>query len=116
MMKRHTVKELQSMIADHSASSQEIFKLYNNRIRAMNDSINAFISIESDEYLSSEKKADSEINGVPYALKDIFCSEGDQTTCGSKMLSNFVSPYDACLLYTSPSPRDLSTSRMPSSA
>ena len=40
MMKRHTVKELQSMIADHSASSQEIYKLYNNRIRAMNDSIN----------------------------------------------------------------------------
>ena len=52
MMKRHTVKELQSMIADHSASSQEIYKLYNNRIRAMNDSINAFISIESNEDLS----------------------------------------------------------------
>ena len=97
-MKRHTVKELQSMIADHSASSQEIFKLYNNRIRAMNDSINAFISIESDEYLSSEKKADSEINGVPYAVKDIFCSEGDQTTCGSKMLSDFISPYDATVV------------------
>ena len=56
-MKRHTVKELQRMIADHSASSQEIFKLYNNRIREMNDSINAFISIESDEHLSSEKKS-----------------------------------------------------------
>ena len=98
MMKRHTVKELQSMIADHSASSQEIYKLYNNRIRAMNDSINAFISIESDEYSSGNKQADSEISGVPYAVKDIFCSEGDQTTCGSKMLSNFVSPYDATVV------------------
>ena len=98
MMKRHTVKELQSMIADHSASSQEIYKLYNNRIRAMNDSINAFISIESNEYSSDDKQADSEISGVPYAVKDIFCSEGDQTTCGSKMLSNFVSPYDATVV------------------
>ncbi len=96
-MKRHTVKELQSMIADHSASSQEIYKLYNNRIRAMNDSINAFISIESNEY-SSDEKPDSEISGVPYAVKDIFCSEGDQTTCGSKMLSNFISPYDATVV------------------
>ena len=98
MMKRHTVKELQSMIADHSASSQEIYKLYNNRIRTMNDSINAFISIESNEYSSDDKQADSEINGVPYAVKDIFCSEGDQTTCGSKMLSDFVSPYDATVV------------------
>ena len=62
MMKRHSVKELQSMIADHSVSSQEIYKLYNNRIRAMNDSINAFISIESNEYSSDDKKADSEIS------------------------------------------------------
>ena len=98
MMKRHTVKELQSMIADHSASSQEIYKLYNNRIRAMNDSINAFISIESDEYSSDDEQPNSEISGVPYAVKDIFCSEGDQTTCGSKMLSNFVSPYDATVV------------------
>ncbi len=98
MMKRHTVKELQSMIADHSASSQEIYKLYNNRIRAMNDSINAFISIESNEYSSDDKQPDSEISGVPYAVKDIFCSEGDQTTCGSKMLSDFVSPYDATVV------------------
>ena len=98
MMKRHTVKELQSMIADHSASSQEIYKLYNNRIRAMNDSINAFISIESNEYSSDNKQLDSEISGVPYAVKDIFCSEGDQTTCGSKMLSNFISPYDATVV------------------
>ena len=98
MMIRHTVKELQSMIADHSASSQEIYKLYNNRIRAMNDSINAFISIESNEYSSDDKQHDSEISGVPYAVKDIFCSVGHQTTCGSKMLSDFVSPYDATVV------------------
>jgi Asp-tRNAAsn/Glu-tRNAGln amidotransferase A subunit and related amidases len=89
MMKRHTVKELQSMIADHSASSQEIYKLYNNRIRTMNDSINAFISIESNEYSSDDKQADSEISGVPYAVKDIFCSEGDQTTLWFKNVIGF---------------------------
>ncbi len=97
-MKRHTVRELQDMIADQSVSSDEVYQLYLNRIKAMNDSINAFISIESDETSSGTEENDSEIKGVPYALKDIFCSEGDKTTCGSKMLSNFVSPYDATVV------------------
>ena len=103
------------MLASQSASAEEIFKLYTGRIREMNDSINAFISIGDDEFHLNTEQADSEISGVPYAVKDIFCSEGDQTTCGSKMLSDFISPYDAtvvknlrekgtvifCLLYTS---------------
>jgi len=97
-MKRHTVKELQNMIAEQSISSEEIYQLYLNRIKAMNDSINAFISIESDEISPSSEQESSEIKGIPYALKDIFCSEGDKTTCGSKMLANFVSPYDATVV------------------
>ena len=97
-MKRHTVKEIQSMIQSQSASAEEIYKLYNNRIREMNDSINAFISIEGDEFASDREEDDSEVSGVPYAVKDIFCSEGDLTTCGSKMLSGFVSPYDATVV------------------
>ena len=97
-MKRHTVKELQSMLASQSASAEEIFRLYSGRIKEMNDSINAFISIGDDEFHSNTEQADSEISGVPYAVKDIFCSEGDQTTCGSKMLSDFVSPYDATVV------------------
>ena len=97
-MKRHTVKELQNMIADQSISSQEIHQLYLNRIKSMNGSINAFISIESDEISLSCEQENSEIKGIPYALKDIFCSEGDKTTCGSKMLANFVSPYDATVV------------------
>ena len=97
-MKRHTVKELQSMLASQSASAEEIFRLYSGRIKEMNDSINAFISIGDDEFHLNTEQADSEISGVPYAVKDIFCSEGDQTTCGSKMLSDFVSPYDATVV------------------
>jgi len=97
-MKRHTVKEIQSMIKSQSASAEEIYELYKKRIRQMNDSINAFISIEGDEFDLDSKQAESEVRGIPYALKDIFCSEGDQTTCGSKMLSGFVSPYDATVV------------------
>lgn len=97
-MKRHTVKELQSMLASQSASAEEIFRLYSGRIKEMNDSINAFISIGDDEFHLNTEQADSEISGVPYAVKDIFCSEGDQTTCGSKMLSDFISPYDATVV------------------
>ncbi len=97
-MKRHTVKQLQSMIKDQSASVEEIYRLYKDRISVMNDSINAFISTEANELSSVGDQSDSEISGVPYAVKDIFCSEGDQTTCGSKMLSDFVSPYDATVV------------------
>ena len=48
-MKRHTVKQLQSMIKDQSVSVEEIYRLYKDRISAMNDSINAFISTEDNE-------------------------------------------------------------------
>jgi len=97
-MERHTVKQLQNMIKDQSASVEEIYRLYKDRISAMNDSINAFISSEANELSSVGDQSNSEISGVPYAVKDIFCSEGDQTTCGSKMLSDFVSPYDATVV------------------
>ena len=60
-MKRHTVKELQNMLADQSISSEEIHQLYLNRIKSMNDSINAFISIESDEISLSSEQKNSEI-------------------------------------------------------
>ena len=97
-MERHTVKQLQNMIKDQSASVEEIYRLYKDRISVMNDSINAFISTEANELSSVGDQSDSEISGLPYAVKDIFCSEGDQTTCGSKMLSDFVSPYDATVV------------------
>ena len=64
------------MIKDQSASVEEIYRLYKDRISAMNDSINAFISSEANELSSVGDQSDSEIKGVPYAVKDIFCSEG----------------------------------------
>ena len=94
-MERHTVKQLQNMIKDQSASVEEIYRLYKDRISAMNDSINAFISTESNELSSAGDQTDSEISGVPYAVKDIFCVNGERTSACSKILENFIPNYES---------------------
>ncbi|WP_374267216.1 Asp-tRNA(Asn)/Glu-tRNA(Gln) amidotransferase subunit GatA [Zoogloea sp.] len=73
------------------------------RIEAGNGRINAFVTTCRDSALQAAAEADARIaagtagplTGIPLAHKDVFCTEGVLTTCGSKMLTNFVSPYDA---------------------
>ena len=77
-----------------------------DRLEKYNLSINAFISIDKDKSLAMARHSDAIIKegkqdyltGVPIAQKDIFCAEGWKTTCGSKMLDNFISPYDATVI------------------
>ncbi|MBR0567353.1 Asp-tRNA(Asn)/Glu-tRNA(Gln) amidotransferase subunit GatA [Azoarcus sp. L1K30] len=84
-------------------SSVELAGLFLDRIEASNPALNAFITVDRDGALAAAAAADSRIargeagplTGIPLAHKDVFCTEGVLTTCGSKMLSNFVSPYDA---------------------
>ncbi|HRE15958.1 MAG TPA: Asp-tRNA(Asn)/Glu-tRNA(Gln) amidotransferase subunit GatA [Rhodocyclaceae bacterium] len=101
-----TLKELSSALANKQISSVELTGLYLDRIARLNPAINAFITTQPDLSLAQAKAADARISagdagpltGVPLAQKDIFCAEGWLTTCGSKMLSNFVSPYDATVI------------------
>jgi len=98
-----TLSALAAQLAGKQISSRELAQAYLDRIAALNPSINAFITVDADRTLAEAAAADALIaagqagplTGVPIAHKDIFCTDGWLTTCGSKMLSNFVAPYDA---------------------
>jgi len=101
-----TVAELSAELAAGNISSVELTQAYLNRIAACNDGLNAFITVCEDTALQQARAADTaraagESNpllGIPLAHKDIFCTQGVTTTCGSRMLSNFVSPYNATVV------------------
>ena len=98
-----TLKQLSDGLATGKFSSVEVTQYFLNRINELNKSLNSFISLDADKSLAQARAADARraageaqpLTGVPLAQKDIFCAQGWLTTCGSKMLSNFVSPYDA---------------------
>ncbi|NSL53601.1 Asp-tRNA(Asn)/Glu-tRNA(Gln) amidotransferase subunit GatA [Uliginosibacterium aquaticum] len=102
-MSLQTLKTLQAQLASKKISSRELVTDYLARIEAQNAAINAFITVDRAGALAAADAADAAIAagtagplaGLPIAHKDIFCTEGVLTTCGSKMLANFVSPYDA---------------------
>ena len=99
----YTIKQLATLLAEGKTTSVELCQDYLARIQAQNPTLNAFISVDAEKTLAEARAADAArakgqsglLTGVPIAHKDIFCAEGWLTTCGSKMLSNFVSPYDA---------------------
>lgn len=98
-----SLPELRRALDARQISSVELASLFLDRIDALNPALNAFITVDRDGALAAARAADERIaagtagalTGIPLAHKDVFCTEGVLTTCGSKMLSNFVSPYDA---------------------
>jgi aspartyl-tRNA(Asn)/glutamyl-tRNA(Gln) amidotransferase subunit A len=84
-------------------SSVELTQLYLDRIAALNPALNAYITTNGETSLAQARAADAllaggkahPLTGIPIAQKDIFCAKGWRTTCGSKMLENFIAPYDA---------------------
>ncbi|HNJ76434.1 MAG TPA: amidase, partial [Azospira sp.] len=101
-----TLKELGKALTEKKISSVELTRLHLDRIARLNPEINAFITIDAEKSLAQARGADARIaagtagplTGIPIAQKDIFCATGWRTTCGSKMLGNFVSPYDATVI------------------
>jgi aspartyl-tRNA(Asn)/glutamyl-tRNA(Gln) amidotransferase subunit A len=101
-----TVAELAAGLRKREFSSVELAKLYLDRIESSQKGLNAFISVTREQALAVAAEADrvlaagggGPLTGVPIAHKDIFCTEGVRTTCGSRMLDNFVSPYDATVV------------------
>lgn len=98
-----TIHQLHQQLKDRNVSSLEATKALLARIEATDSRINAFITVAADQALAAAEAADQRIangdcqllTGIPLALKDIFLTEGVRTTCASKMLENFVAPYDA---------------------
>ena len=105
MIKR-TVAALSDALAAKEISSVELTQLYLERIASHNASLNAFITVDAEKSLAQARSADDlraagkagPLTGIPLAQKDIFCARDWLTTCGSKMLDNFVSPYDATVI------------------
>jgi len=102
-MLRATLKNLCDGIAAGKFSSVEVTNYFINRINKLQSALNCFITFNAEHSLAQARAADAlraagkagQLTGVPIAQKDIFCAKGWLTTCGSRMLSNFVSPYDA---------------------
>jgi len=98
-----SLKELSTALAARKISSVELTQFFLGRIEKLNGALNAFITVDAEKSLAQARAADERIatggaqplTGIPVAHKDIFVARGWRTTCGSKMLSNFVGPYDA---------------------
>ena len=98
-----SLKELAAALAAKRVSSVELTRLFLDRVAGAQGALNAFITVDPERSLAQARAADARIargeagplTGIPVAHKDIYCAQGWLTTCGSKMLSNFVAPYDA---------------------
>ncbi|AUZ04591.1 MULTISPECIES: Asp-tRNA(Asn)/Glu-tRNA(Gln) amidotransferase subunit GatA [Vitreoscilla] len=102
-MKPLSVKQCSDLLQSKQISATELAQDYLNQIQEHNPAINAYIHLDADRTLAQAQKADerlqsgtdSLLTGVPIAVKANFCEEGWTTSCGSKMLENFIAPYTA---------------------
>ncbi len=102
-MLNSSLKQMSAALRAKKISSVELTNLYLGRIAAHNPVYNAYITTDAAISLAQAKAADEllakgqaqPLTGIPVAQKDIFCAKGWRTTCGSKMLSDFIAPYDA---------------------
>ena len=105
-MKNFAVCELSKLLRNKEVSSAELTKLYLERIAKIDPVVESYITVCEDEAIKAAKTADRRIAngekgvllGIPVGIKDNICTAGIKTTCASKMLSNFVPPYDATVV------------------
>ena len=98
-----SLKEMAAALSAKKISSVELTQLFLARIKSLNPDLNAYITLDEARTLAQAKLADvriakgdvAPVTGIPFAQKDIFCAKDWRTTCGSRMLENFIAPYDA---------------------
>ena len=101
-----TLSELSAMLEAGDVTSVQLTEHFLKRIKDHDAELNSFISVTDELALKAAAEADEKrkagnagpLTGIPIAHKDIFCTKGVKTSCGSKMLDNFVSPYDATVV------------------
>jgi aspartyl-tRNA(Asn)/glutamyl-tRNA(Gln) amidotransferase subunit A len=106
MLHTLSIGELARRLAAGEISSVELTRHFLERIERLNPSLNAVITLTADQALEDARAADLRLGGgergrllgIPLIHKDIFCTDGVRTSCGSRMLDNFISPYDATIV------------------
>ncbi|PWU26914.1 Asp-tRNA(Asn)/Glu-tRNA(Gln) amidotransferase GatCAB subunit A [Pseudomonas sp. RW407] len=106
MLHQLTLAEVARGLADKQFSAEELTRALLSRIEQLDPQLNSFISVTADEALAQARAADQRrangeagaLLGAPIAHKDLFCTRGVRTSCGSKILDNFVAPYDATVV------------------
>ncbi len=102
-LKKQTLGSLREMLDTKQISAAELCKEYSDSIKTKDSDVLGYITVTEDEALKNAEKAQEIIDkgkakaltGIPLAIKDNICTDGIRTTCASKMLENFVPPYDA---------------------
>ncbi len=105
-MHTKSISELAAGLRSKQFSSVELTKFFLERIKKFDSKLNSLITVTNDQALVAAENADKILNtgntnlltGIPILHKDIFCTAGIKTSCGSKMLDNFISPYDATVV------------------
>jgi aspartyl-tRNA(Asn)/glutamyl-tRNA(Gln) amidotransferase subunit A len=106
MLHEQTIAELAAGLRAGAFSSVELTRHYLDRIAAHDPGLNAFVTVTAEGALAQAEAADARLRagaaapltGIPLGQKDIFCTNGVRTSCGSRMLDNFVAPYDATVI------------------
>ncbi len=106
MLHKKTLAEMARELKAKKVSSEELTRIFLERIERFNPKLNAFITVLKEQALAEARAADQRLAagqggpllGLPIAHKDIFCTAGVKTTCASKMLADFVAPYDATVV------------------
>ena len=101
-----TIHQAHNLLKQKEISSQELTRAVLGRINAVEEKVGAYITVAGDMAMNQAKLADQSISqgdismltGIPVSLKDLLCTIGLRTTCGSKILENFVPPYDATVV------------------
>jgi aspartyl-tRNA(Asn)/glutamyl-tRNA(Gln) amidotransferase subunit A len=101
-----TIHELHDLLDTREVSARDVTEAFYRRIEALDDRVHAYLTLTRERALEQAEQADQRLQmgergpllGVPLAIKDVICTEGVRTTCGSKMLHNFVPPYDATVV------------------
>ncbi len=101
-----TIHDLQEKIRNREAKPSEIVRSVFKRIEAVESKVNAYLALNESEALALADRQDQEVaagrgrplTGIPIALKDILCTKGQKTTCASRILANYVPPYDATVV------------------